>query len=139
MPGRTMMKFRHLLFPALLTLAACGGDKEPTGDSTTNSVMAGNWSQDTGSDAPGMTITFDGESDKISVHLAPRADGTHDHAHGKNTYSYDDKTKALTVNSELLGDGKGDTWTGTVAGDGFEIKSGETTLKFKKGGEVKGH
>ncbi|MFT4512951.1 MAG: hypothetical protein ACI89X_000659 [Planctomycetota bacterium] len=139
-----MIKLRNLLFPALLTLAACGGSKDSPGGGTGNgsgavSPMAGNWTQDTGSDAPGMMITFDGASDKLSVHLPPRADGTHGHADGKNTYTFDSVTKALTVHSELIGHGKADTWTGTVAGDAFELAAADTKLKFKKGGEASGH
>lgn len=129
--GLAMMKFRYLVFASLLTLAACGnGDEGP---------MAGNWVQVTGTDAAGMTITFDGASNKISVHMAPRADGGHDHGEGKLTYEYVAESKALTVHAELLGHGKADTWTGTVAGDTFELAAQETKLKFKKGSAPAGH
>ena len=101
--------------------------------------MLGNWTQVTGTDAEGMTITFDGKNDRISIHLPPRADGTHGHGEGKLTYTYDDKSKALIVNAELLGHGKADSWTGTVIGDEFELAAADTKLKFKKGGAPAGH
>lgn len=138
---RIMIQLRNLLFPVLLTLAACGGTKDSPGTSGTadGGPMAGNWTQVTGTDKTGMTITFDGMSDKISVHLAPGADDIHGHADGKLTYLFDDKTKALTVNAELMGHGKADTWTGTVAGETFELAAADTKLMFKKGGEPSGH
>tara|TARA_R110002094_G_scaffold173493_1_gene154815 strand:+ start:166 stop:591 length:426 start_codon:yes stop_codon:yes gene_type:complete len=141
MPNRIMIKLRNLLFLALLTLAACGDSKDsPGGSGSPNaSPMAGNWTQITGTEAAGMAITFDGNSDRISVHLPPRADGTHGHGEGKLTYTYDDKTKALTVNAELMGHGKADSWVGKVTGDQFELAAADTTLKFKKGGKISGH
>ena len=141
MPIRIMIKLRNLLSPVLLLLAGCGDAYDSTGanGSGTISPMAGNWAQDTGTDVEGMTITFDGPSDRISVHLAPRADGTHGHGEGKNTYSYDAATKALTVNSELMGHGKADKWIGVVSGDAFELAAADMKLKFKKGGKPAGH
>lgn len=133
-----MINLRKLLLSVLLLLVACGDTKDSAGGGAI-SPMAGNWAQDTGTDAPGMTITFDGPSDRISVHLAPRADGTHGHGEGKNTYSYDAATKALTVNSELMGHGKGDKWIGTVSGEAFELAAADITLKFNKGGKPSGH
>ncbi|MFT6083027.1 MAG: hypothetical protein ACI8UD_000718 [Planctomycetota bacterium] len=141
MPFRIMIKLRNLLFPVLLTLAACGDAKDSpgAGGAADGGPMVGNWTQVTGIDATGMMITFDGMNDKVSVHFPPRADGTHGHADGKLTYSFDDKTKALTVNAELMGHGKADTWTGTVAGETFELAAADTKLKFKKGGKPSGH
>lgn len=123
-----MNKLRNLIFPALLTLAACG--EHP---------MAGNWTQVTGTDKVGMTITFDGHSNKISVHLAPRADGGHDHAHGDLTYLYDDATQAVTVEAELLGANKPSSWAGKVNGTKLELGAADTKLQFEKGGKVAGH
>ena len=125
-----MNKLRYLIFPALLTLAACGEPEHP---------MAGNWGEVTGSDKVGMTITFDGNSNKVNVHLAPRPDGSHGHAHGALTYTYDDATKAVTVEAELLGADKPSSWAGKVEGTKLELGAADTKLVFEKGGKPAGH
>lgn len=113
-----------------LCLAACGKDGP-------KSPMAGNWSELRAGGEPGMTLTFDGYSEKMSVHGRPQQDGTH--THPKATYTFDEQTKALTVSGRILDGDKGASWSGTVAGDAFTLTSGETTLKFERGGEAHGH
>src|SRR5262245_57825946 len=93
---------RSFVLPALLVVACtkepaatpapAGGNPAPSADAA---VLTGNWSQDTGADAKGMTLEFDGKSDKVMVHTAPRADGSHDHVDG--TYTFDAAKKAVTV------------------------------------------
>ena len=123
-----MTQLRNVIISFLLILAACSSDGSP---------MAGNWVEDTGSDAIGMTLSFDGHSDEFWAHLAPREDGSHDHAHG--TYSYDEETKTVTVKAKLMGDGKADTWTGKVDGQTLELGAADTKLKFRQGGSPAGH
>ncbi|MCK5943318.1 MAG: hypothetical protein KAI24_15160 [Planctomycetes bacterium] len=125
-----MKTLRTLVLPALLAFAACGSG-EP------KNPMAGNWSEVVADGKPGMTLSFDGYSDKLDVHMRPREDGSHGHEHG--TYSFDEKTGALTVNSKLIDGDKAATWTGKVEGDGFELSAANTKLKFTKGGKPHGH
>jgi hypothetical protein len=130
--GRTeypTMRLRHSLFalPALF-LVACTAEKP------VDHPLAGNWAQDTGTDAKGINLEFDPASAKMTVHTAPRADGTHDHPAA--TYTFDAATKAVTVKCKLLGDAKADTWTGTLAGAVLELAGGADKLKFKKGGSA---
>ena len=42
----------------------------------------------------------------------------------------------LDKNGKLLGKGKAGTWTGTLAGETFELAGGTDKLKFKKGGSA---
>jgi hypothetical protein len=123
---------RTFVLPALL-IAACtkepastpaGGNPTPA---TAGSTLAGKWLQDTGTDAEGITLDFHGET--MTVHGAPRADGTHDHP--KASYTFDAATKAITVKSNLLGPAKADTWTGTLGAGVFELTGGTDKLKFK--------
>jgi len=130
-----MTNLRNLLLLALfavtaVSLTSCGDEGSP---------MGGSWNQVTGTEKEGMTIDFERHGNKVSVHLAPRPDGTHDHAHGELVYTYTDETKAVTVKAELLGDGKGDTWTGKVDGDNLELGAADTVLKFKRGKAAAGH
>lgn len=113
---------------SVLLFAACGGSDH---------ALAGNWLQDTGSDAKGMSIEFDGKGTEVMVHTAPAADGTHDHLHG--SYTFDAATKAVTIKAKLLGDGKADTWTGALVGDRLELSSADGKLAFQKGGKPYGH
>ena len=113
-----------------LCLAACGKDGP-------KSPMAGNWSELRAGGEPGMTLTFDGYSEKMSVHGRPQQDGTH--THPKATYTYDMKTKTLVVSGRILDGVNADSWTGTVDGDHFELAGADTKLKFQKGGEAHGH
>lgn len=122
------MRLRHPLFVlSFLFVAACSSDHP----------LAGNWSQDTGADAKGMSLEFDAKGSEVMVHTAPAADGSHDHLHG--SYTFDAATKAVTVKCKLLGDGKADSWAGTLAGDTLELAAGDQKLKFKKGGKAHGH
>ena len=43
------------------------------------------------------------------------------------------------MTGRILDGDKGDSWQGTVKGDGFELVSGATTLRFERGGEAHGH
>ena len=135
MPSATMTQLRNLLLPALLliaavTLVSCGDPGSP---------MGGSWNQITGTEAEGMTIDFEKHGNKVSVHLAPREDGGHDHAHGELVYTYDPESHAVTVKAELLGHDKGDTWSGKVDGDKLELGAADTLLKFKRGVSAHGH
>jgi len=71
------------------------------------------------------------------VHTAPRTDGGHDHVNG--TYTWDAATKALMVKARLAGDGKADTWTGTVDGETMQLGSADGKLSFRRGGKPDGH
>lgn len=127
------MKIRTLISFALLsTLTACGGDADAAAG-----PIAGNWTQETGTDAKGITVEFDGKSDQMQVHTAPDADGNHEHV--KGTYTFDAATKAVTVKCPLLGPGKGDTWQGKIDGEHLTVTSGETKLTFHKGGDAHAH
>ena len=121
------MKPRDLALTALLALAACGSDHP----------LDGHWAQDTGSDAQGIGIDFDGGSDKVFVHLAPNPDGTHGHA--KGTYTWDAASQAVTVDAALLGDGEATSWSGKLAEGALELSASGTTLRFAKGGSAHGH
>lgn len=123
MPLRTLL----LLVAGLGCLAACGGHP-----------LAGNWRQDTGGDTPGMTLSFDADSDRIMVHTAPTgADGHHDHVDG--TYTFAQDSGAVTVRAFLLGNDQPGTWTGTLAGERLELGAADTRLAFTKGGDPHGH
>ena len=126
------MKIHYLIPFALLSiLAACSSEA-----SETSGPLAGHWAQHTDTGAKGMTLEFDSASDKLMVHTAPREDGTHDHLSG--TYSVDAASKMVTVNCELLGDGKGDVWKGKIDGEHLTVTAGETKLTFHKGEDPHG-
>jgi hypothetical protein len=118
------MRIRHPLLLLPVLLVACSA----------KSPLAGNWAQDTGSDAKGVNLTFDETGTKLFVHGAPAADGTH--AHPPASFTFDATSNALTVTCKLLGDGKAETWKGTVAGAAMELTGGTDTLKFRKGGSA---
>lgn len=131
MPGRAMIKIRHVLFPVLLVLAACGS-KEASANADDGNAMAGNWTA-----ASGMKLTFDGFSDQVNGHGIPNEDGTHEHAHG--TYTFDEKSLALTLKIDLFGLGKDSSWVGKLAGEALQLESGKDKVTFMKGGKPDGH
>ena len=123
------MRARFLtLVPVFLLVVSCTEASHP---------LAGNWAQYTGSDAKGMSLTFDTKGTALTVHLAPRADGTHDHLHD-TTYTFDVATKTVTVKAKLMGEGRADTWTGKVDGNQIELSSADGNLRFRHGGDA-GH
>jgi len=127
------MKIQSLLSFTLLTvLAACGSDA-----SHAAGPIGGHWAQHTGTEAEGMTLEFDAGSDKLLVHTAPEADGSHDHL--KGTYRFDAASMVVTVNCELLGKGKGEVWQGKVDGEHLIVASGDAKLTFHKGKDPHEH
>lgn len=117
-----MRRFLRLsLLPALL-LAACSSDNP----------MAGHWAMQGAAGPLKVGLEFHGSNGKVLAHV----DGPDGHAHIDGTYTYDAATKAVTVKGKFLGDAKGDTWTGTVAGDEVKLTSGADSFTFKKGGSA---
>ncbi len=121
-----MRKLLLAFVPALL-FAACKHDHAAASDHP----LGGGWVQDTGSAAKGFSLTFNTKGSECQLHTAPAADGLHDHLDG--TYTFDAATKALTVKAKLLGDGKADTWTGTVAAGRLELAGGTDKVVMKPG------
>lgn len=123
------MRIHRTSLLSLFLFAACNSDHP----------LAGNWSQELPGGAKGMSLELDAKSDKVFVHTAPRPepDGGHDHL--KGTYTWDAATKAVTVKALLAGDGKADTWTGTVDGDTMQLGSADGKLSFRRGGKPDGH
>lgn len=118
------MKPRLLLIVPLL-LVACS---DAPGD-----AMAGHWSPDGKVGEFTVGLEFDGKGDKVMAHV----DGPDGHSHPPGiTYMFDATTKVVTVRGKLLGDGKADTWTGTVSGDTLELAGGRDKIKLKKGGKA---
>jgi len=118
------MQRRHAYVLPFLLLAACGNDHP----------LAGNWAQQVEGGKKGLQLGFQTAGDKVMVHTPPREDGSHDHLHG--TYTFDANSKAVTVKCKLLGDGKADAWTGTLAGKALDLSGGGVTLKFAQGGSA---
>jgi hypothetical protein len=118
------MRTRSLWLVPFLALAACGS----------NHPLAGNWAQQLDGGKKGLNLEFQTGGDKVMVHTAPRDDGSHDHLHG--TYTFDAATMAITVKCKLLGDGKADTWAGTLAGKALELSSADGKLAFAQGGSA---
>ena len=116
-----MTRSSRLLFPALLLLVSCS--KHP---------LHGGWREE-GAKAP-RVLSFDPAGSKLMVHTPPRPDGGHDHLHG--TYTFDAATKAVTVQCKLLGDGKADRWSGTLADKALELSSADGKLAFARGGSA---
>ena len=81
------MRLRLLPFVPFLIIAAC--------TAKASHPLAGNWQQETGTDAKGMTLEIDPTGTAVNVHTAPGADGGHDHIDG--TCTYDAASKAVTV------------------------------------------
>ena len=125
-----MRKLFLAFLPAVL-FAACGHDHDHTAAANTHAIH-GDWTQDTGSAAKGIGLTFYSDGTKVGLHTVPRADGSHDHLYG--TYTFDAATKALTINKlKLLGDDKADAWTGTVGTDRIELSAGADKVVCKRG------
>ena len=112
----------------LFAFASCGS-------AAAGGSVAGTWSEETGSDKPGMTLELDADSDKVLVHTAPDEHG-HDHLSG--TYSCD-AAGAVTIRCKLAGETKGDVWQGKVDGDHLVLTAGATTLRFHQGGDPHEH
>ena len=122
------MKSKVILSVLSLSLLASCGSSNP---------LAGNWSEVMTDGKPGMTLTFDGSSDKMSVHGRPQQDGSH--SHPKATYQFDEQGKIVTVTGRILDGVKAETWTGKVDGDAMELAAADMKLKFQRGGEPHGH
>jgi hypothetical protein len=123
---RNPKSFLVFAFAALCALPACGSHP-----------LNGNWSQQTADGAPGMSIEFDTNGDRVLVHTAPDKSGHHEHVEG--TYSFDAMVKTVTVRAKLLGDGKPEAWSGTVDGAQMTLGAAEATLTFRRGGKAHGH
>jgi hypothetical protein len=121
------MRLRSLALFALFAAAACS-DHHP---------LAGAWNQELPGGAHGMHVAFDTKGDKVNIGLPPRPDDTHDHVHG--TYTFDAVSKAVVVKAKLGGDGKADTWSGTLAGERLELSGGEQKVAFVRGDKAHGH
>ena len=123
-----MRKLLLAFVPAML-FAACSHDHDHGAGS--GHALAGGWVQDTGSDAKGFGLTFNTGGADCELHTANRPDGSHDHLDG--TYTFDAAGKTITVKVKLLGDGKADSWTGTVAADRIELTGGADKVALKRG------
>ena len=123
------MRLRLLPFVPFLIIAAC--------TAKASHPLAGNWQQETGTDAKGMTLEIDPTGTAVNVHTAPGADGGHDHIDG--TCTYDAASKAVTVKCKLMGEGKSDTWSGKLDGEHLALTSPDGKLTFHHGGEAHGH
>ena len=120
---------RLLLLAALPFLAACGGSH----------ALEGTWIQDLPGGERGIDMKFQIGGDQMLVHDVPPSDGGHaPHIEGC-TYTYDDATKALTIQGELFGAGKGDKWTGKVAGSQIDLSAPDGKTKFHRGEAAHGH
>ncbi len=130
--GRVMKVVQHVVVSALLLLLA-----PACGSGAASHPLAGNWSEVLPEGQKGMTLTFDGESEKMVVHGRPQADNTH--SHPKATYRYDAASQAVTVTGRILDGDKADSWKGAVAGDVLELAAADTKLRFQRGGKPHGH
>jgi hypothetical protein len=118
------MRIRHCLFVTLLLLAAC---------SKGDDALAGHWKVEAPVDGLQVGVDFDGKGGQVIAHL----DGPDGHVHPpKGSYSFDATTKTVSVRCALLGEGKPDSWSGTLAGDVLELAAGERKLRLKKGGSA---
>ena len=117
------MRIRHCLFVPLVLLAACSSDHP----------LAGHWKADAPVDGLRVGVDFHAENGQVMAHV----DGPDGHSHPpKGTYTFDAATNAVMVKCMLLGEGKPDTWTGTLAGDTLQLAAGATRLTLKKGGSA---
>ncbi|MBL8755260.1 MAG: hypothetical protein JNK15_18315 [Planctomycetes bacterium] len=122
------MRLRLLVLPLFL-FAACGGDHASTG----GDALAGHWSPVGKVGELEVGLEFDGKGDKVVGHV----DGPDGHVHPPGlTYSFDAATKKVTLKGKVLGDGKADTWTGTLGGDTLELVGGTDKFTVKKGGKA---
>ena len=128
-----MKKLLLALVPALL-FAACGHDHAH--GSASDHPLGGQWVQQLGGDAKGFGLEFDTKSDACEMQTAPAADGYHEHHRG--TYTFDAATKAVTVKVKLLGDGKSDSWAGTLGTGVIELTGGTDKVTLKPG-KIAGH
>ena len=120
-------RFLHLL--PLVLFAACSHSHP----------LDGAWNEERADGKPGISIEFDTKGTACMVHLAPRADGGHDHLEGALTYTFDAATKAVTITAKLMGDGKAATWTGKIDGEHLEVTSADGKLTFHHGEHAHGH
>jgi hypothetical protein len=129
------MRLRLNCVLPLFLIAACGGHKDhgnATGNAT-GDALAGFWAADGKVGELTIGLEFDGKGDKVMAHV----DGPDGHEHPPGTtYTFDAATKKVTVKGKVLGDGKADTWTGTLAGDALALTGGADTIKVKKGGQA---
>lgn len=128
-----MKKLLLALVPALL-FAACGHDHDH--GTASDHPLGGTWVQQLAGDAKGFGLAFDTKGSACEMHTAPRADGSHDHVGG--TYTFDAATKAVTVKCKLLGDGKADSWAGTLGTGVLELTGGTDKVTLKPG-KIAGH
>lgn len=116
---------RHRLFAVpLLLLAACGHP------------LKGYWKAET-VPAPlkKVGIDFDDATDRVLAHVdRVLANGDSEHKHENGHYTFDAESKLVTVKCKLMGDGKAETWTGTLAGEVLELTGGTEKVKLVKGG-----
>lgn len=117
---------RFAMIAVLSAFAACSGHP-----------LEGAWNEDLAGGKKGMTLEFNTKGTECMVHTAPAADGSHDHV--KGTYTFDEKSNALTVNARLLGADKSDAFTGTLGNGHIELSSADGKLKFEKGDGAHGH
>lgn len=122
------MKSRSRFLLPLLALASCSGPAHP---------LAGGWSQQLPDGKPGIHLEFDGKGEKVVVHAAPRADGTH--GHPKATCTWDAATSTVSITGNLVDEGKSGTWTGRLDGDHLELSAADGKLVFHRGGSAHGH
>ena len=118
------MRIRHVpLVLPFLVLAAC----------SSGNPLAGHWSPEAEVAGLRVGVDFDDKSDQVLAHV----DGPNGHSHPpKGSYTFDSATKLVTVKCKLMGDGKAETWTGTLQGESLELAGGDVKLKLKKGGSA---
>jgi hypothetical protein len=111
----------QISFLPLLVLAACGGHP-----------LAGGWHQHVAT-GTGMELEFDAGSNKLVVHGAPAADGTHEHHSG--TYALDGQRLQL----EWTEGGKTVSWSGELRGDVLELQGAGGRVEFHRGSSDHDH
>ena len=101
-------------------MAACSGSHP----------LAGAWGQDLPDGKKGMVLEFQIPGSECMVHTAPGPDGGHSHIRG--TYTFDEASGALTVEVDLLGEGKANSFGGKLDGDRLQIGAADQKLVFKR-------
>lgn len=109
-----MTRILALLVPVVLVLASCS--KHP---------LHGGWREE-GASSP-RVFEFDVGSDELMVHTPPRADGGHDHLHGK--YLLD----GAKITVEWQEGGAQRRFAGKLDGDRIELSSGADKLALVRG------